>query len=487
MTSYLIKSVLCLGLLLVFYHLWLEKEKMHRFNRFFLLGSVVFSMLAPLFVIYVEPTTLGPVPFAAASTDVTEEISVLDWQRILWIVYISGAAILLLRFAKNLIDISLKIVHNEKIQLAGATLVLVDDDILPHTFWKYIFINKQEFQKNEIEDELFTHELTHVTQNHTVDVLFLELLQIVLWFNPMLIWLKKAVQLNHEFLADDKVISSHHNISYYQTLLLNKAAWNNKFYLASNLNYSLTKKRLLMMKTPSSKRSMLLKKLALLPLLVGFVFVFANRVEAQTKKKPVVIEIKENKTSATRAQMKEYTSILDNALKTKDIDMKEVKRLRYLYSLMSDKQKKAVKDFRKVIPPPPPPKEIVIKEVKKAKAPKDKKKMKEVIVIEKTKKSKPGKEPVKEIIIEEVPEVEEKEEVEVIEILHEKKEELHDKKIDQEIELELPKGKNITYYINNKKVSQKKARKLLKSPSKVKSVEVIKTDKSTGKIMITTH
>lgn len=241
------------------------------------------------------------------------------------------------------------------------------------------------------------------------------------------------------------------------------------------------------MKTPSSKRSMLLKKLALLPLLVGFVFVFANRVEAQTKKKPVVIEIKENKTSATRAQMKEYTSILDNALKTKDIDMKEVKRLRYLYSLMSDKQKKAVKDFRKVIPPPPPPKEIVIKEVKKAKAPKDKKKMKEVIVIEKTKKSKPGKEPVKEIIIEEVPEVEEKEEVEVIEILHEKKEELHDKKIDQEIELELPKGKNITYYINNKKVSQKKARKLLKSPSKVKSVEVIKTDKSTGKIMITTH
>jgi len=135
--------------------------------------------------------------------------------------------------------------------------------------------------------------LAHVTQKHTIDVLILEMLQILFWFNPLFFLLKKAVQLNHEFLADDKVISSHNNISRYQYLLLNKAAWKNEYYLASNLNYSLTKKRLLMMITTNYRTNILLKKLAILPLLTGLLFVFANRIEAQTiKKKPQVIEEK---------------------------------------------------------------------------------------------------------------------------------------------------------------------------------------------------
>jgi len=57
-----------------------------------------------------------------------------------------------------------------------------------------------------------------------------------------MIWLKRAVQLNHEFLADDTVVASHHNISYYQHLLLDKAAWNNKFYLASKFKLFINKK-----------------------------------------------------------------------------------------------------------------------------------------------------------------------------------------------------------------------------------------------------
>ncbi len=58
----------------------------------------------------------------------------------------------------------------------------------------------------------------------------------------MFFFIKKAIQLNHEFLADEKVINQHKNTFQYQYLLLNKAAWKNEYYLASNLNYSLTKK-----------------------------------------------------------------------------------------------------------------------------------------------------------------------------------------------------------------------------------------------------
>ena len=191
--------------------------------------------------------------------------------------------VFLIRFAKNLYHIIYKIRINEIIKSDFAKFVPVSDTILPHTFWNYIFINKEEYQSQQIEEELFTHELAHVTQRHTIDILLLEVLQIVFWFNPLFFLLKKAIQLNHEFLADDKVIASHNNISRYQSLLLNKTAWNNEYYLASNLNYSLTKKRLLMMTTKSLPTKVLLKKLAVIPLLTGFIFLFAERVEAQER------------------------------------------------------------------------------------------------------------------------------------------------------------------------------------------------------------
>jgi len=166
---------------------------------------------------------------------------------------------------------------------------LVDDKILPHTFWNYIFINKEAYFNEKVEQELFTHELTHATQKHTLDVLLIEILQIIFWINPLFIFLKKAIQLNHEYLADETVITKHKNTFQYQHLLINKASWKNDYYLASNLNYLVTKKRLKMMTIQSSPTKILLKKLAVIPLLAGFFFLFAERVEAQE----VIVEEKE--------------------------------------------------------------------------------------------------------------------------------------------------------------------------------------------------
>ncbi|MEO9570100.1 MAG: M56 family metallopeptidase, partial [Polaribacter sp.] len=207
-------------------------------------------------------------------------------------IYLLISFVFLIRFGKNLFKIIQKIRSNETIKHKKAILVLVDNKILPHTFWKHIFINKKQYKQGKIEEELFTHELTHVTQKHSLDVLLIEVLQIVFWINPLFIFLKKAVQLNHEFLADETVINQHKNTFQYQHLLLNKAAWNNEYYLASNLNYSLTKKRLLMMTTQSSQTKVWIKKLTVIPLLAAFIFLFAERVEAQEISKKTKIEEK---------------------------------------------------------------------------------------------------------------------------------------------------------------------------------------------------
>lgn len=361
MISYLIKSGLCLAILLAFYHLVLEREKMHQFNRFYLLGSVLFSFLVPFTFIYVEAEPKLIIDNLtvnySSSSEITEIASTqsLAWTDYLLILYIFVSTVLLIRFVKNFVDILGTIKKNTTLSYNKAKLVLVDDSILPHTFWNYIFINKDEYESKKVERELFTHELAHVTQRHTIDVLIVEILQIVLWFNPFFYPLKKAIQLNHEFLADDNVIASHKDIPKYQYLLLDKAAWKNKYYLASNLNYSLTKKRLLMMKTPNSKSTLLWKKLAIVPLMGGLFFLFADRVEAQTKKKkPVIKEVVLN-SEATPAQMEKYRYLLKTSEESKQFKMKDIEQMVYIYNLMSSAQKKTVKDVREIVPPPPPP------------------------------------------------------------------------------------------------------------------------------------
>ncbi|EAQ42323.1 M56 family metallopeptidase [Polaribacter sp. MED152] len=333
MIIYLLKSATCLALLLGFYHLILEKEKMHNFNRFFLLGSILFSFLAPLYTIYTEAKPIledespilldsiqNTIDFAPIEIVAEEPINYTNYNLIC---YLFISLILLVRFARNLFKIISKIHTYKKIKYGNAVLVLVNDDILPHTFWNYIFINKKQYEHNEIEDELFTHELTHATQKHTADVLILELFQIAFWINPLFIFLKKAIQINHEFLADESVITQHKNTFQYQHLLLNKAAWKNEYYLASNLNYLVTKKRLKMMTTTSSPTKILLKKLAIAPLLVAFTFLFAQRVEAQEK----IIEVKQYIDSPVNNIPIENVSSEDIRIKIKDINKLKISYL----------------------------------------------------------------------------------------------------------------------------------------------------------------
>ena len=226
MILYLLKSAGCLALLLAFYHFILEKEKMHKFNRFYLLGSVLFSFLVPLLTITI-PTTpkVIEVVHSFSQTSSLEDLAPVIIEEdfnytLLFIgVYLLISSVFLIRFGKNLFKIILKIRLNDTIKHKNALLVLVDDEILPHTFWRHIFINKEQYKQGEIEKELFTHELTHVTQKHTLDVLLIEVLQIIFWVNPLFNFLKKAIQLNHEFLADETVINQHKNTFHYQYLL----------------------------------------------------------------------------------------------------------------------------------------------------------------------------------------------------------------------------------------------------------------------------
>ena len=293
MIEYLIKSGLILFILLAIYHIWLEKEKMHQFNRFFLLLSIVFGLTVPLISLEIPSNSLNTIeilpveglvtnPLSNAVPNVTRKVSAAGNNYWPFMIYGIVAILLLLKFMVNLLSLRLKAVRNPQQRTGEGTIVLVKEKVIPHSFLNYTFLNEEDYVNNRIEDEIITHEFAHIRQKHSADLIFVELLKIIFWFNPAFILYKKVIQLNHEFLADEAVIRSSHNVSAYQQLLLRKVSLKT-VNLASNLNYSVTKKRFEMMKKQTSKAWKMIKGLSLIPTAAILVFAFSNQIFAKVE------------------------------------------------------------------------------------------------------------------------------------------------------------------------------------------------------------
>lgn len=290
MILYIIKSTIILGILLAIYHFFLEKEKMHRFNRFYLLSGLVLAFATPLITVSIIeapellsaiellPTTMKP----NNSELIDHASSSLSWITMLSIGYLGMAMLFFIRFAINLYSLLSKVVKNKKVEYNGFYLVLVKELKVPHTFFHYVFINKEDYANDQIEDQLFTHEMTHAHQMHSLDIVLIELIQIIYWFNPLIYLYKRAIQLNHEFLADESVVQSHGQIAEYQHLLLDKAGNNKTIYLASNLNFSVTKKRLTMMTKSTNRIRTTIFAASTLPLFICLLMLFGNQAISQT-------------------------------------------------------------------------------------------------------------------------------------------------------------------------------------------------------------
>jgi len=257
MIVYLIKSILTLGILYVFHWLFLRNLKTFTFNRFFLLSSLAFSLVIPLVAIPVgkpvvsinqvgsslpiENTIQFSGEFISASNN--QETSLFA---ILPLFYLGISLILLIRFCINLFNILRTISTSQNIKQPGFHLVLMEKQILPHSFFKYIFINKAQYQTGEIDSALIEHESTHCRQWHSIEIIITELLKVIFWINPFIWLIRKQMQLNHEFLADQSVLTKN-DITQYRNLLLNTILKNHSGILVSNFNFSTTKQRIKMM------------------------------------------------------------------------------------------------------------------------------------------------------------------------------------------------------------------------------------------------
>ncbi|WDF60113.1 M56 family metallopeptidase [Flavobacterium sp. KACC 22758] len=290
MITYLLKSGILLFVFYAVYKLLLENERMFRFNRAYLIGSLIFSFVIPLQLFSIKTTfetginniQLEGIVIQKGRAPLNENYIMYTIFYYLIRVYVIVSIVLAFRFVLNLISFFIKLKRKEIRFVNGAKVVLTNEAVLPHSFWNAIFVNKTDFEMGKIPSELIAHERAHLEQRHTLDVLFVEVLQIVFWVNPFLSLLKKAIKLNHEFLADEAVNKQFNSVSDYQNLLLDFASNKNTISLASNINYLITKKRLLMM-TKKENSTKIVLKMGFATAICGLIlFIFSTKTTAQT-------------------------------------------------------------------------------------------------------------------------------------------------------------------------------------------------------------
>lgn len=254
-----------------FFHFFLQEHKILIFNRIYLIFSLVFSLIMPLVIIPVKSGFSINTVISSITDNSTQVIQsggkiASTAPHIAYGTYLIGfflliSCVLFARFVYNIYNLIQKIIKSKKVVNQNTTFVLVEENIIPYSFFKYIFVNCKSYEEGRIERELVLHEEAHCLQYHSIDVVVLELINIFLWFNPA-IWLyRKSIQLNHEYYADNRVLVNSDTEDYHQ-LLINLIIQNNTNYLVSNFKYSLIKNRLIMMTKNGPKNNAIFRKIA---------------------------------------------------------------------------------------------------------------------------------------------------------------------------------------------------------------------------------
>ena len=276
---YLLKSAVCLAAFYLFHKLLLSRETWHCMNRVILLFILAAAFVLPFCVItiYREIAMDSQITIGELATTIVaeDETSMFTWEMFVFVIFIVGCVVRLLLTVYSIYKVRKIIssgVHIERNN--GVILVRVSDEISPFSWMKYIVISENDYAENPTE--IITHEQAHITLRHSYDILFVDLMTCVQWFNPVIYLLRNDLRELHEYEADEAVLNSGINAKQYQILLIKKAAgvrWNS---IANSFNHSKLKNRIMMMTKKKSSKWAIAKVLYVFPLVCVALSAFAQ-------------------------------------------------------------------------------------------------------------------------------------------------------------------------------------------------------------------
>ncbi|MEL6632989.1 MAG: M56 family metallopeptidase [Bacteroidota bacterium] len=288
MIEYILESLICGAVLYVAYLGLLRKSRNYQANRWLLLCSVGFFLLVPLIDLSTPAALTQDLPFSeniplgslsALADQVVHEVEEIQLTEAeakadvyMFIAYALITAILIGRFMYHLYVLHSYTRSSKKQEYKGSRIVLVDHPIGIFSFLRTIYVNERDWEEETIAHSLLLHELGHIRQRHSLDILLLEFLQAFLWFHPFVFLFKRAVKINHEYLADAFAVRSGADRKAYALKLIHYTSPHKPQHLGSGFSYSLTKNRLIML-AKYDKKGAILHRLALLGSLMLILFV----------------------------------------------------------------------------------------------------------------------------------------------------------------------------------------------------------------------
>lgn len=328
--EYLLKASGIIGILFLFYQLFLKKETFFNSIRAYFILGLLITIAFPLIEIpiYIETVTTKLNVTNIQTSIIDEPISEkINWLQLLILGYLAGVVFFSIKFLIQLISLIYFISKHQLIKSGSYYFIETAKNCSPFSFFNIIIYNKNQFSKEELT-QILNHEKAHVTQWHSLDTLLAHILVITLWFNPF-VWLyKKAVLQNLEFLADAFAIKNTENHKFYQLTLLKTCNTNFCTEITNNFYNSLIKKRIIMLHQNKSTNKNQFKYLLLLPILVGFLMTFNTKIIAQettwTEKNSTIIELIIDKNTSD-ADLNEEAEKFKNELNI-DLNFKGIKR-----------------------------------------------------------------------------------------------------------------------------------------------------------------
>jgi TonB family protein len=279
MVTWIIEPAISIGLFYLAYLLFLRNLAFFQVNRVYLLVAIIFSLALPLITI-TPPVTIGNYTSFIQEVTITAHIQgntvapgkqPFDYGKIIPAIYLAGAMLLGLRFITRIAGLALLISGNRSTRHRNKHIVSIETEQSPFSFLNYIFINESLYRDEE-KKKIIEHEMVHIRQFHSFDLILLEVLSIFQWFNPVAWLIRRSMLEIHEYLADEQIIRTGTSIPAYQSLLVALQVGNGSYPLANNFNRSLTLSRIRMMTRIKPAGWKKLNVVILLPALILLVF-----------------------------------------------------------------------------------------------------------------------------------------------------------------------------------------------------------------------
>ena len=273
MTDFLIydaKVAVLIAIFYMFYRLMLARETFHRVNRLTLLLTAAASFVLPLCIITLHKTVrMEASPMVSVGNlqmEVAADAGPEWWQVLLPAIFIIGVVATLGHTLMSMFRILMLIKRSEKHpQPDGITICVTDNgQIQPFSWMHYIVMDRRDYEDGN--PAILSHERGHIRLRHSWDLLLVDTLTALQWFNPAMWMLRQDLRAIHEYEADGEVLSLGINARQYQYLLITKAAGIGGYSLANGISHSTLKNRINMMLHKKSERRSLLKLLALIPI-----------------------------------------------------------------------------------------------------------------------------------------------------------------------------------------------------------------------------